>query len=57
MIAGAALLLSHLTAGNHFWVAYVAAVLAEACMYAPYGPFHAIILRCCQAVWQEKPWR
>jgi MFS family permease len=43
MIAGAALFLSHLTAGNHFWVAYVAVVLAGTCMYAPYGPFYAII--------------
>jgi sugar phosphate permease len=43
IIAGAALYLSHLTVGNHFWVAYVALVLAGACMYAPYGPFFAII--------------
>jgi sugar phosphate permease len=43
MIAGAALFLSHLTAGNHFWVAYVAVVLAGTCVYAPYGPFYAII--------------
>jgi sugar phosphate permease len=43
MIAGAALFLCHLTVGNHFWVAYVALVLAGACMYAPYGPFFAII--------------
>jgi sugar phosphate permease len=43
MIGGAALFLSHLTAGNHFWVAYGAVILAGACMYAPYGPFYAII--------------
>ena len=43
MIAGAALFVSHLTAANHFWVAYVAVVIAGGCMYAPYGPFYAII--------------
>jgi sugar phosphate permease len=43
IIAGAALFLSHLTADNHFWVAYAALVLAGACMYAPYGPFYAFI--------------
>jgi sugar phosphate permease len=43
IVAGVALFLSHLTASNHFWVAYVALVLAAACMFAPYGPFYAII--------------
>lgn len=43
LIAGAALFLSYLTVDNYFWVAYWAVVLAGACMYAPYGPFYAIV--------------
>jgi sugar phosphate permease len=43
IVSGVALFVSHLTVGNHFWVAYVAVVVAGACMYAPYGPFYAII--------------
>jgi len=42
-IGGTALFLSYLTAETHFWVAYAALVLAGACMYAPYGPFYAIV--------------
>ncbi|SQA98650.1 D-galactonate transporter [Cedecea neteri] len=28
---------------NHFWVSYTLLVIAGAAMYAPYGPFFAII--------------
>jgi sugar phosphate permease len=43
MISGAALLGSYLTAGQSFWWAYGFLILAGATMYAPYGPFFAII--------------
>ena len=43
MLAGACLLGSYLTAAHSFWSAYAFLVLAGSCMYAPYGPFFAII--------------
>lgn len=43
LVAGAALFLSYLTAASHFWLAYVFLCIAGACMYAPYGPFYAIV--------------
>ncbi|MFY9806484.1 MAG: MFS transporter, partial [Pseudonocardiaceae bacterium] len=27
----------------HFWIAYVLLIIAGACMYAPYGPYFALI--------------
>jgi nitrate/nitrite transporter NarK len=32
-----------MTAGHNFWLAYAFLILAGAAMYAPYGPFFAII--------------
>jgi sugar phosphate permease len=43
VISGIALLGSYLTAGQSFWWAYGFLVVAGCAMYAPYGPFFAII--------------
>ena len=43
LISGVALLCSYATAGNHFWLAYAALIVAGGTMYAPYGPFFAIV--------------
>jgi sugar phosphate permease len=43
MIAGACLLGSYLMAAHSFWWAYSFLILAGSCMYAPYGPFFAIV--------------
>lgn len=43
MISGAAMLGSYLTAGHNFWWAYGFLIVAGGAMYAPYGPFFAII--------------
>lgn len=41
--SGLALLGSYFTVGISFWWAYGFLILASGCMYAPYGPFFAII--------------
>jgi MFS family permease len=43
MLSGAALFCSFATAGSHFWLAYSALIVAGGAMYAPYGPFFAIV--------------
>ena len=43
MLAGVALFCSYATAGHNFWLAYAALIVAGGSMYAPYGPFFAII--------------
>jgi sugar phosphate permease len=43
ILAGAALFSSYLTASHSFWLSYVALIVAGGAMYAPYGPFFAII--------------
>jgi sugar phosphate permease len=43
MLAGACLLGSYVTASHNFWWAFGFLILAGGCMYAPYGPFFAII--------------
>jgi sugar phosphate permease len=43
MLSGAGLFCSFATAGSHFWVAYAALIVAGGAMYAPYGPFFAIV--------------
>jgi sugar phosphate permease len=43
LLSGIALFCSYATAGSHFWVAYVALIVAGGTMYAPYGPFFAIV--------------
>jgi sugar phosphate permease len=42
-ISGLALFISFATAGQNFWIGYVALVIAGGTMYAPYGPFFAIV--------------
>ena len=43
VLSGIALFCSYATAGHSFWVAYVALIIAGGAMYAPYGPFFAIV--------------
>jgi sugar phosphate permease len=42
-VAGVALFGSYLFADRNFWLAYVFLILAGGAMYAPYGPFFAIV--------------
>jgi sugar phosphate permease len=43
VLSGVALFCSYAVAGESFWLAYVALIVAGGCMYAPYGPFFAIM--------------
>ncbi len=43
MLAGIALAGSFFTLGHGFGLAYVCLIIAASCMYAPYGPFFAMI--------------
>ena len=43
LIGALAFLGSYLAGANNFWLSYVLLVIAGASMYAPYGPFFAII--------------
>jgi sugar phosphate permease len=43
MLSGAALFGSFAAAGSHFWLAYFSLIVAGGAMYAPYGPFFAIV--------------
>lgn len=43
MISGVGLFCSFATAGNGFWLSYLSLIIAGGCMYAPYGPFFAIM--------------
>jgi len=43
MVSGLALFGSYLTAAHSFWWAYAFLILAGSMMYAPYGPFFAIM--------------
>ncbi|MGV8918427.1 MAG: MFS transporter [Pseudomonas sp.] len=43
LIAAVAFYGSYLLGSEHFWWSYSLLVLAGACMYAPYGPFFAIV--------------
>jgi len=42
-VSGLALFISFATAGQNFWIGYIALVIAGGTMYAPYGPFFAIV--------------
>ena len=42
-IAGAAFFTSYLIGPDHFWISYTLLIVAAGCMYAPYGPFFALI--------------
>lgn len=43
LIGALAFIASYLVGSQHFWVSYVLLVIAGAAMYAPYGPFFAIV--------------
>jgi nitrate/nitrite transporter NarK len=43
LLSGVALFCSYATAGTHFWLSYVSLIVAGGAMYAPYGPFFAIV--------------
>lgn len=43
ILSGVALFCSFATAGHNFWLAYACLVVAGGTMYAPYGPFFAIM--------------
>jgi sugar phosphate permease len=43
LLSGVAMFCSYATAGNNFWLAYGALIIAGGTMYAPYGPFFAIV--------------
>jgi sugar phosphate permease len=43
MLSGVALFCSYVVAGSNFWLAYAALIVAGGAMYAPYGPFFAIV--------------
>ena len=43
MLSGAALFCSFASAGSNFWLAYACLIVAGGAMYAPYGPFFAIV--------------
>jgi len=43
LLSGVALFCSYAAAGSHFWLAYAALIVAGGTMYAPYGPFFAIV--------------
>jgi sugar phosphate permease len=48
ILSGVALLGSYLAASYTFWFSYGFLILAGSAMYAPYGPFFAIIPRYCR---------
>jgi sugar phosphate permease len=43
LLSGVAMFCSYATAGSHFWLAYAFLIVAGGTMYAPYGPFFAIV--------------
>lgn len=43
LIATLAFFIAYLLGSDHFWLCFVLLVIAAACMYAPYGPFFALI--------------
>jgi sugar phosphate permease len=43
LLSGVAFFCSYATAAHHFWLAYAALIVAGGAMYAPFGPFFAIV--------------
>jgi sugar phosphate permease len=43
VLSGVGLFCSYATAGHNFWLGYAALIVAGGAMYAPYGPFFAIM--------------
>jgi sugar phosphate permease len=42
-LSGVALFSSYTFSGTHFWFSYISLIVAGGAMYAPYGPFFAIV--------------
>jgi sugar phosphate permease len=42
-VSGIAMFVSFASAGQNFWIGYIALVIAGGTMYAPYGPFFSIV--------------
>ncbi len=57
LIGGLAFIGSRAVGANHFWVSYTLLVVAGAAMYAPYGPFFAIIPEMLPRNVAGAPWR
>lgn len=57
LIAAFAFIGSRAVGANHFWVSYTLLVIAGAAMYAPYGPFFAIIPEMLPRNVAGAPWR
>lgn len=43
LVATVAFFIAYLLGPDHFWITFTLLVLAAGCMYAPYGPFFALI--------------
>lgn len=43
LVATVAFFIAYLLGADHFWITFSLLVLAAGCMYAPYGPFFALI--------------
>ena len=43
LLSGIALFSSYTFSGSNFWFSYISLIVAGGCMYAPYGPFFAIV--------------
>ena len=43
MLSGVALFCSFAATGSHFWLAYFSLIVAGGALYAPYGPYFAIV--------------
>jgi sugar phosphate permease len=43
LLSGVALFSSYTFSGTNFWFSYISLIVAGGCMYAPYGPFFAIV--------------
>ncbi len=42
-IGAGAFLMSYMAGPDHFWIAFIGLIVAATCMYAPYGPFWAMV--------------
>lgn len=57
LIAACAFIGSRAVGADHFWMSYTLLVIAGAAMYAPYGPFFAIIPEMLPRNVAGAPWR
>ena len=56
LLVGAACSLLVMVPG-HFWVVYLGLVVSGACMYAPYGPYWAMVPEMVPRAWWANRWR